>query len=331
MSSTNKTTNLELSQFLGSDSPKWLTDYNADMEKIDAGYQTVKAQADATDLIVSGHTSSITSLQSTVTEQGTAITGLRTDVTTNSGSINTINSLIGNGTPTTSNQTVIGAINAIESSIAPSEDSDTLGANYATGALFARGGVVYEALTNLTSGTAFTSLTLNTDYKVADTLVEQIADIADDLENINGYVIKQTAWHTSVDLGVAGTDTFQDLYDAIIDKIGDILDSMESTERLIIDSVLPEGLGTLTPSERYHYVPTSSHPSVVLFDRVFPGSTQIVLWVLRCEKTSPKFEWSRIATADGTVTAGTYAATDLLSTANITSASLKYTIYKPVK
>lgn len=117
MSSTNKTTNLELSQFIGSDSPKWLTDYNADMEKIDTGYQTVKAQSDATDLIVGGHTSSITSLQSTVTEQGTAISGLRTDVTANNGSINTINSLIGNGEPTTTDKTIIGAINEIQAEV----------------------------------------------------------------------------------------------------------------------------------------------------------------------------------------------------------------------
>lgn len=120
MSSTNKTTNLELSQFIGSDSPKWLSDYNADMGKIDTGYQTVKAQADATDLIVGGHTSSLSSLQSTVTEQGTAITGLRTDVTANTGSINTINSLIGNGEPTTTDKTIIGAINELAAEIQPS-------------------------------------------------------------------------------------------------------------------------------------------------------------------------------------------------------------------
>ena len=36
MASTNKTSNYELSQFLGSDKPAWLTDYNADMGKIDA-------------------------------------------------------------------------------------------------------------------------------------------------------------------------------------------------------------------------------------------------------------------------------------------------------
>lgn len=36
MSSTNKTSNYELSQFLGSDKPAWLADYNSDMSKIDA-------------------------------------------------------------------------------------------------------------------------------------------------------------------------------------------------------------------------------------------------------------------------------------------------------
>lgn len=36
MASTNKTTVLNLSQFVGSDIPGWLTDYNSDMSKIDA-------------------------------------------------------------------------------------------------------------------------------------------------------------------------------------------------------------------------------------------------------------------------------------------------------
>lgn len=36
MTSTNKTANYDLSQFVGTDRPTWLGDYNADMEKIDA-------------------------------------------------------------------------------------------------------------------------------------------------------------------------------------------------------------------------------------------------------------------------------------------------------
>jgi len=40
MASANKTTNLSLSQFIATDKPSWLSDYNADMAKIDAGYGT---------------------------------------------------------------------------------------------------------------------------------------------------------------------------------------------------------------------------------------------------------------------------------------------------
>ena len=36
MTATNKTTNYELSQFVGTDRPTWLGDYNSDMSKIDA-------------------------------------------------------------------------------------------------------------------------------------------------------------------------------------------------------------------------------------------------------------------------------------------------------
>lgn len=40
MASTNKTTNLQLSQYIGSDKPTYLGDYNSDMQKIDQGYKT---------------------------------------------------------------------------------------------------------------------------------------------------------------------------------------------------------------------------------------------------------------------------------------------------
>lgn len=44
MASTNKTTNYELSQFVGTDKPAWLGDYNTDMGKIDT---QMKANADS--------------------------------------------------------------------------------------------------------------------------------------------------------------------------------------------------------------------------------------------------------------------------------------------
>lgn len=47
MAHTNQTPNYELSQFLGTDKPAWLVDYNGDMEKIDLGLKAAKDVADA--------------------------------------------------------------------------------------------------------------------------------------------------------------------------------------------------------------------------------------------------------------------------------------------
>ena len=47
MASTNKTTTLNLSQFVGTDKPDWLTDYNEDMEKIDTWATTADSDINA--------------------------------------------------------------------------------------------------------------------------------------------------------------------------------------------------------------------------------------------------------------------------------------------
>ena len=54
MASTNKTSNLQLSQFIATDTPTWLVDYNGDMEKIDAGVANVQNQSNTTTASVNG-------------------------------------------------------------------------------------------------------------------------------------------------------------------------------------------------------------------------------------------------------------------------------------
>lgn len=54
MASTNKTTTLELSQFVGTDKPDWLTDYNEDMEKIDTWATTANSDINAANNNASG-------------------------------------------------------------------------------------------------------------------------------------------------------------------------------------------------------------------------------------------------------------------------------------
>lgn len=54
MASTNKTTTLDLSQFVGTDKPDWLTDYNEDMEKIDTWATTADSDINTANNNASG-------------------------------------------------------------------------------------------------------------------------------------------------------------------------------------------------------------------------------------------------------------------------------------
>ena len=74
MSSTNKTTNYELSQFVGSDKPTWLGDYNSDMSKIDAqmknnanAVQTAQSTADTASSTANSAQSTANTASSTAT------------------------------------------------------------------------------------------------------------------------------------------------------------------------------------------------------------------------------------------------------------------------
>lgn len=69
MTATNKTENYELSQFVGSDRPTWLGDYNSDMSKIDA---QLKRNADD---IASAAAGGLTSVHHTADLTGNGTSG----------------------------------------------------------------------------------------------------------------------------------------------------------------------------------------------------------------------------------------------------------------
>lgn len=98
MSHTNSTNNYELSQFVGSDKPAWLVDYNGDMLKIDNAIGGVRtdlgtAQGDITDI-----------------KAAIGSEGLAGRVTQNENDITAINTKIGNTEIPTTAQTLTGAI-----------------------------------------------------------------------------------------------------------------------------------------------------------------------------------------------------------------------------
>ena len=80
MSSTNKTTNYELSQFIGTDKPAWLQDYNADMSKIDTGIHNAATTATGADGKADANTTAIGTLTNLTTDDKTSLVGAVNEV-----------------------------------------------------------------------------------------------------------------------------------------------------------------------------------------------------------------------------------------------------------
>lgn len=89
MTATNKTANYELSQFVGTDRPTWLGDYNSDMAKIDAQMKQNAddiASAAAGGLTSVNHTADLTGNGTSDSPLGIAATIARkTDIPDTSG------------------------------------------------------------------------------------------------------------------------------------------------------------------------------------------------------------------------------------------------------
>ena len=71
MASTNKTTHYDLSQYVGSDKPTYLGDYNTDMSKIDSAINSAQTKADSADLAA---TAAQTTAETAQTTANTAVT-----------------------------------------------------------------------------------------------------------------------------------------------------------------------------------------------------------------------------------------------------------------
>lgn len=122
MSATNATPIINLPLFIGTDKPAWLTDWNGAMNIIDTSIAALQTAEAGTASSLATLAQSVTALSGTVEQHTTALQTVTEATATNTGSINTINSLIGNGTPTTTDQTIIGAINELNAGKASVND-----------------------------------------------------------------------------------------------------------------------------------------------------------------------------------------------------------------
>ena len=117
MGATNSTLHYQLSQFISTDKPAWLQDYNGDMQKIDTGINGALTAAESAQTSADSASSGVSTLNDAVSALSTTVSGHTSDITDLSGDVNTIESLIGNGTPTAGDHTIIGAINTNTNSI----------------------------------------------------------------------------------------------------------------------------------------------------------------------------------------------------------------------
>lgn len=81
MSSTNKTTYYELTQYIGTDKPTYLGDYNSDMSKIDASIHDADDKATTASQNAGSAIARVGEVEKTVQSHTSTITSLQTDVT----------------------------------------------------------------------------------------------------------------------------------------------------------------------------------------------------------------------------------------------------------
>ena len=122
-----RTVNYDLCQYEGSDKTSYLINYNGDMLKIDTAIKGAKDAADNAQSkanTADGKADANASSISTLDTQINGVSGLAADVSSVQGSVNTINSLIGTGEPTTQDKTIIGAINELAGDIQGQDAAD---------------------------------------------------------------------------------------------------------------------------------------------------------------------------------------------------------------
>lgn len=159
MAHTNSTSNYELSQFIGTDKPTFLGDYNGDMQKIDAAIKGAKDTADGASTTANAASALATTASETATTAATAAASADANATT---ALNTAN-----GATTTANNaaTAASAASTAATNAATKADAAKTEAEAATAAValkpsydetFARMFSMTSEVATVTAGSGFT-------------------------------------------------------------------------------------------------------------------------------------------------------------------------------
>lgn len=171
MSHTNVTPNFDLPQFTADDKPDWLVDVNAAFLAIDTGMEATQSEAESASSVAQLAQTTAEGAAETAGQASSDVAELSTDLETLQGTVNTMTALIGNGQPTTTDKTIIGAINEINAVVTPIKVESAANQTYAA------------QLAELK--TTFDTLTEN--EKIKSKLMIGTAGNIFECSNVNGY------------------------------------------------------------------------------------------------------------------------------------------------
>lgn len=215
MASTNKTTHYELSQYIGTDKPTYLTDYNQDMDKIDTGIYAAKSLSDINNTSIGTlsnlTTTDKTSLVGAVNEVngktdgiGTLANLTTTDKTNLVGAVNEVNSNLGTlaNLTTTNKSSSVGAINEVNTNLGTLSSLTTTDKTSAVGAINEVKNIIENF--NLTTFTTYdsTQMTTSTGTLHSASILTVATNSDGSLAKIYGNVLIQNASLYSTDITI---------------------------------------------------------------------------------------------------------------------------------
>ena len=205
MASTNKTSNLNLSQFIATDTPTWLVDYNGDMEKIDAGVGRVEELAETASTQAVGVASGLQTTNQTVTTLSGQVANVQNQANNNTASVNGINQRLGNADISgIGNGTITGAISAQNSNLVNQSSGNSITLHLESLPCVNRNNV------RATTFIPFPFYTINTNYNISfNNIVVSILSYGD----LSGSVKIKTKYNNgiSVDFDFTSTSNATDL------------------------------------------------------------------------------------------------------------------------
>lgn len=192
MASTNKTTNYELSQFISTDKPTFLSDYNGDMLKIDTAVKGVDTKAESAKSTAESASASATSAVSAASaaqsDATTAITTANSASTTATNAATTANNAqttataadtkVGNlaNLTTTDKTDIVSAVNEVNAKVTPASVSVTADGVKTYAELFAE----LHALID------FTKVNVRTKMETAGNIFHLVVLSGEDMTFFNG-------------------------------------------------------------------------------------------------------------------------------------------------